>query len=724
MNLKNVSLILTGLLAFILGADSSRPADCVNLLIGTATFSDQSFMGNNPAQESYYGCVVPGPRTPGGLVNLSPVTSFRGRYHTRGSGYRHEDSTIMGFTHLNHEYNQYANILFMPVTGTPKIIPGTIEERNSGYRLRKDFGTEVARAGTYSVRLADGKISVDLTVTDNCGFHRYAFAPLSQPAVLVDLSISQNFTPVRDAQITIQPDRYISGWQECVDTEYEKGRRFRIFFFAEFDKPFSGFTTWKDGRLFEGTGSQNGSSVGAYVAFADANSAKVLVKVGISLESIEDAKAKLKREIPGWDFDGVARETTERWNDALSRIQVETTNRDKEVIFYTSLYRCLKPESAAKHLGAAVIQALIYPQWIEQWLNKDNWPISKGGFWGSGYEPWLLGLYNRGIKNMPLEKAYQAIRQGATDPATGWVRLADYIKFGYIPFNPSAKDYWDPNDYGDVVSRTIGYSYTDHCIAKLAQILHKDDDYGYFTRRSKNYLNLFDPNCGFFRAKTADGRWVEPFDPAKPDVMRIYREGNAWQYLWFPRHDVDGLIQLLGGKDAFLKKLDRFFATPYVTDTPVLDITGMIGQYCHGNEIDRWAPYYYALAGAPEKTQQTVRLIMDTLHKAEPDGLCGMDDHGTLSSWYVFSALGFFPVDAASPDYVLASPIFDRADIHLPNGKIFTILTKDNSSANIYVQRATLNGRKLDRPVLTHDQIIAGGTLELKMTGTQLTIEK
>lgn len=696
--------------------DTARlPVDYVDLLIGTATFSDDRYMGNNPVRESYYGCVVPGPRTPSGLVKLSPVTGFSGGYHTRGSGYRHTDTSIMGFTHLNHEYNLYANILFMPLTGNMQARPGTLDEPNSGYRSSKDYSAEVAAAGYYSVRLSDYDIRVELTVTDNCGFHRYSFPQSEEAKVLVDLSVSQKFTPVQDAEIAIEEDRFICGWQQCMDIEFNKGRRFKVFFFAEFNKPFAEFGTWKDDRILSNIKEQKGPKIGAYVGFKTHWRQQILVKVGVSFESIEDARAKIQREIPHWDFEQIARDTAGQWNNLLSRIEVKGGTEEQKTIFYTSLYRCLKPDNAADYYGPGVIQLLVYPQWIEKWLAKDNWPVSQGGFWASGYEPWLLGLYNRGMRSFDLEKAYESVRAGATDTSAGWIRLADYIQYGYIPYNESTRNYWDPNDYADVVSRTIGYSYTDYCIAQLARILNKNDDYEYFLRRSKSYLNLFDPNTGFFRPKNKDGSRVRPFDPTYPNVMRFYREGNAWQYLWFARHDTDTLIQLLGGRKAFIERLDQFFSIPFDPEEPVSDITGLIGQYCHGNETDRWVPYYYCLAGAPWKTQQTVREIMSKLHKATPDGLCGMDDNGTLSSWYVLSAIGFFPVNVSDGTYVLASPLFDQVTIHLANGNKFRVIARNNSEPNLYVESAKINGVGLNRCFIRHVEMVKGGELELQM---------
>jgi putative alpha-1,2-mannosidase len=696
-------------------AGSSReaggtPAQLVNTLIGTAPPDDPEFLGNNPpkGEELYYGSVVPGATALDGTVKLGPDTGFDGIFHVRGSSYRYTDPSIMGFSHTHHEYNRFANVLFMPSIGPIKTVPGSRENPSEGYRSRKDASRERGTAGYYTVFLTDHGIQVELTATKNAGMHRYIFPRSEQAHLLIDLASAANSTPVQEAHVEIPDNRHVVGWERC------KGN-ITVYFHAEFNKPFKSFGTWQNGQVQPGSGSQTGRPIGAYLDFATSSGEAILVKVGISFAGA-DAARQNSSEIPGWDFDGVRKEAEAGWNAVLRRVEVEGGTEAERVNFYTSLYRAMASDNFGWPNGGAV-QTLVRPEWVSQRLAHNRWDYTRGGFWGPQMAPWVMGAYTRGIRGFDVAAAYESLRKSATEPARGWERLADYMRLGYIPTEePGASQPTADSVPGrpDVVNRTLGYAYEDFCIAQLALALGRRSDYEFFLMRSGSYRMLYDPTTGFMRARRHDGSWVAPFDPSMPYGQRFYREGTAWHYLWLVPHDVQGLIGLMGGAKPFVEKLDEFFTNRYNPKEPMRDLTGMIGQYTHGNEHDRHAPYLYSYAGAPWKTQQIVRKIMRLLHKPTPGGLCGMDDNGYLTGWYVFSALGFYPVEPALGAYVIGSPVFRKATLALGTGR-FVVEARDASDENIYIQSATLNGKPLDRPWFRHSELMADGRLVLQM---------
>jgi putative alpha-1,2-mannosidase len=683
----------------------------VNTLIGTAPFDDPRYAGNNPpkGEELYTGDVVPGAMALDGTVKLSPDTGFDGIFHIRGTAYRYSDSSIMGFSHTHHEYNRFANILFMPATGALKTQPGSRKNPEQGYRSRKDAASERATPGYYTVFLTDPKVKVELTATRNAGFHRYRFPKSDTARVLIDLSTSHQ--QVLEAHIEMAGNRGVSGWQKC------KG--YTVYFQAEFNKPFASAGTWKAGEVHAGARAETGTPIGAFLNYATADGETVLAKVGISFTDLDSARKSLAAEIPGWDFDATRQRTEEEWNAALSRVEVEGGTAAERVTFYSSLYRVLASEYILGWPLHGAAQTIVRPEWVAEKLASNKWTTSRGGFWGPSQAPWTAGMLARGFRNFDVRAAYAAFRRSATEPKVGWERVDDYLRLGYIPSR-------EPTDKGqladsvpgggrpDVVNRTLGYAYEDYAIAQIAQYLGLTADYEYFLSQAGNYRLLFDPTTGFMRGRGPDGAWVTPFDPATPYGQRYYREGTAWHYLWLVPHDVQGLIGLLGGRAAFVKKLDEFFATPYNPREPMRDVTGVIGQYVHGNETDRQAPYYYNYAGAPWKTQEIVRRIMRELYQPAPAGLCGMDDNSYLTGWYVFSAMGFYPVEPASGIYVIGSPVFPKLTLHLPRGE-FVIEAHGASERNIYIQSATLNGKPLDRSYLDHAGILRGGRLTFEM---------
>ena len=637
----------------------SEPADYVDPFIGTAPPEEKQFLGNNPppGEELYYGCVSPAAMTVDPVVKLGPNTGFDGIFHVRGSSYRYTDSSIMGFTHLQHEYNQYANILFMPTTGPVQTAPGSRENPESGYRSPKDYKREKASAGYYAVFLARYGINVELTATKNCGFHRYRFPRSSQSHVLIDLSIAQTSNPVQDASLQVVDAAHVSGWQEC------KG--FTVYFYAEFSQPFTSYGTWKEGVTSPESSSSAGKNIGAYLSFDTRGKREVLSKVGISLVSQEEAKKNLEQEIPNWNFDQVHQKAFDSWNMVLKRFQIEGGTTGDRTNFYTSVYRVVAYGDFLGWPRAQTIMILARgSQWISRQLSQMTWVPGKGNFWGLGQASGVSGLYARGFHDFPVASAYEALRKGATET---WEAVAPYRKYGFIPFTQPTIDQ-PTRDSGrtpgtDCVNRTLGYAYEDYCIAQLAKALGRDEDYAYFSGCAKNYQNLFDPATGFMRAKRPDSSLVIPFDPGQTYAQFFYREGTAWHYLWLVLHDIPDLMQRMGGKSAFEHKLDELFTQPYSPPArPLRDITGIIGQYCHGNETDRYVPYLYNYAGTPWKSQRMIRTIMALLHHPTPSGLCGMDDNGYLTGWYAQSALGFYAVNPALGYYDIGSPFVQKGD--------------------------------------------------------------
>jgi putative alpha-1,2-mannosidase len=711
------SLVLT--CCFPAWAAAPEPTALVNTLIGTGPFEDEQYLGNNPpkGEELYTGTVVPGAMAVDPVVKLSPDTGFDGIFHVRGSSYRHNDASIVGFSHLHHEYNRYANVLFMPTIGPVRTRPGSRESWGQGYRSVKDSLQERGEPGYYTVFLADYGIKVELTATKNAGFHRYTFPSSDQARVLIDLASAANANPVVESHADILNERTVAGWEKC--------KSFTVYFQAEFDPPFTSYGTWKDDTLHPGSTSETGRPVGVHLDFKTTNRNVVLAKVGISLVDAESAKRNLAQEIPGWDFDRVRKQATAGWNELLGRIEVEGGTGAERTNFYTSLYRAMASESFLTWPNGGALQTIVRRDWVAARLANAKWAVSRGGFWGPHQASWIAGAYARGLRDFDVAAAYEALRRSATDFKAGWERVADYRRLGYITTEAATKA--GPVDSvpgrPDVVNRTLGYTYEDYCIAQIARALGRQDDYEYFMSQSGNYRLLFDPVTGFMRGRRPDGFWAAPFEPSDPFAQSFYREGTAWQYLWLVPHDIEGLIRLLGGREAFLRKLDEFFSTPYNPPQPMRDITGLIGQYAHGNETDRYVPYLYTYAGAPWKSQQIIRRIMRELHKPVPGGLCGMDDNGYLTGWYVFAALGFFPVEPASGNYVIGSPVFSKATLHLkePDGSgqgEFVIEAHNASDDNIYIQSATLNGKPLERAYFHHSALFPGGRLVFEMAAT------
>jgi len=722
-----------------------NPTDFVNPFIGTAD----------------HGHTFPGAVLPGGLVQLGPDTGIKGWDWC--SGYHYSDSTIIGFSHLHRSgmgAGDWGDILLMPTSGKLKVEPGTKENPGEGYRSKFSHQGEKASPGYYSVNLTDYRIKAELTVSERAGFHRYTFPKSEASHILIDMEhgIGDKCT---DAQVKIVNNTEIEGHR--ASNGFVKKQN--VYFCAKFSKPFNSSGTWVKNNIKPGSKEESGTNIGAYIDFITSENEVVEVKVGISYTSVAQARLNLDTEIPKWEFDRVKDDAKMKWDKALEKIEVamdkgtdETYNKQKLVTFYTALYHSLLFPTTfgdvdGKYMGLdnevhaakdftyrscfslwdtfraeMPLLTLINPERTNDVINTMIAQYEQGGWmptpqqFGNSYTNDMIGDHpvvvildalKKGIKNFDAEKAYEAVKKNAmeTPPSDhrsrGRVGLADYLKYGYVPYDKVRES----------VSRTLEYAYNDWCVAQLAKVLGKTSDYEMFMKRAANYKNIIDTSTGFARPKNSNGEWLSPFDPKfiGQGNNRHYTEANAWQYTWFVPHDVQGLMILEGGRENFVKKLDSLFTTSSDIHSTVSDVTGLIGQYAHGNEPSHHTLYLYNYAGAPWKTQAMARNVMDSLYHEGPAGLCGNEDMGQMSAWYVLSAMGFYPVAPGQNVYSIGSPEFSKVTIHLDksynNGKQFVIEAKNNSKANKYIQSATLNGKPLNKPWFDHADIKSGGTL-------------
>lgn len=731
-----------------------------------------SFAGINPTGyvnpfigTDDHGHTFPGATLPGGLVQLSPDTGIKGWDWC--SGYHYSDSTIMGFSHLHRSgmgAGDWGDILLMSTTGKLKVEPGTKENPGEGYRSKFSHQEEKASPGYYSVNLKDYRIKAELTVSERAGFHRYTFPKSDVSHILIDMQhgIGDKCT---DAQVKIVNNTEIEGHR--ASNGFVKKQN--VYFCAKFSKPFSSFGTWAKNNIKTGSKEESGTNIGAYIDYVTSENEVVEVKVGISYTSIAQARLNLDTEIPQWNFDQVKEAAKTKWNKALAKIEIELdkTNdaksaKQKLETFYSALYHSLLfpatfSDVDGKYMGLdnlihtakgftyrsdfslwdtfraeMPLLTLVEPVRSNDAVNTMIAQYQQGGWlptpqqFGNSYTNDMIGdhpvivildAYRKGIKNFDLQKTYEAVRKNAmeTPPADhrsrGRIGLEYYLKLGYVPYNKIRES----------VSRTLEYAFNDWCVAQLAKEAGQMDDYGMFMKRASNYKNIIDLTTGFARPKNSEGKWLEPFDPkfVGQGDDRHYTEANAWQYTLFVPHDVKGMIQLTGGRKNFVAKMDTLFTTSSEIKSTVADITGLIGQYAHGNEPGHHTVYLYNYAGAPWKTQYMARNVMDSLYHSGPAGLCGNEDMGQMSAWYVLSAMGFYPVAPGQNVYSIGSPEFSKVTIHLDksfgNAGKFVIETRNNSKENKYIQSATLNGKPLNKPWFDHSEIKNGGTLIFSM---------
>jgi len=724
------------------------PAAFVNPFIGTGAVDTNSLSGSN----------FPGACAPFGLVQLSPDTQEGP--DDPASGYDYNDHTIVGFSHTHLSGTGVSDLfdfLFMPYTGKVQWGPGDPKKPGTGYRSVFSHTEEQASPGYYKVHLQTWNTEVELAATPHVGMQRITFPAEGAGAhIIIDMEHSLNKKRtywecrIITAQLKIINDHTIEGYR--VITGWSRLRK--VYFHAEFSQPFVSDALLNGGRVatnatvVNGTVA-NGTRIKGVLDFNTSGGKPVLVKVGVSSVSLEGARANLAAELPGFDFDAMVAKGRAEWNKELSCIDMDGTDEQKRIL-YTGLYHAFtQPNNLADVDGSYVgtdyttrkaadgthystfslwdtyraanpLYTLLVPERTAAFINSFLRQYDTYGYlpiwqlWGDENYcmignhsiPVIVDAYMKHIPGVDYEKAYEAIRGSSTADHPG----APFSLLDQYQYFPEDKE-------SQSVSLTLEIAYDDWCVAQMAKAMGKMNDYAFFLKRSTYYRNLYDPSTHFFRGKNSDGKWLSPFDPMSygGNGGAPYTEGNAWQYFWYVPQDVPDLINLVGGKDAFIAKLDTFFTLEAKPGDVNGNASGFIGQDAHGNEPSHHTPYLYDYAGQPWKTQLYTARIMHELYNDKSSGYAGNEDCGQMSAWYVFSAMGFYPVNPASSVYVFGSPQLKKAVIHLKNGKDFTVLAPKAGGKNMYIQSVRLNGRTYAKTYLTHSDILSGGTLEFEM---------
>ena len=700
----------------------------VNPFIGTGAI-DGGLSGNN----------YPGATSPFGMIQLSPDTSEAPNWGD-ASGYDYNRNTIFGFSHTR-----------LSGTGASDLIDITLMPTSSG-RTSSAFthDAEKARPGYYQVMLKDENINAELTTTQRNGIHRYQYPAGKDAEIILDMDHSADKGSwgrrIINSQIRILNDHAVEGYR--IITGWAKLRK--IYFYMGFSSPILTSTLRDGGRVHENTAVINGTNLHGYFRFGQLNGKPLTCKVALSSVSMENARQNMEQEAPHWDFDRYVAAADADWEKQLGKIEVKGTEVQKE-IFYTALYHTmiqpntmsdvngeymaadyttrkvannethyttfslwdtfrashplytlLEPERVTDFVKSMIRQYEYYgylPIW--QLWGQDNYCMI-----GNHSIPVITDAILKGIPGIDMEKAYEAVYNSSVtshpnSPFEVWE------KYGFMPENIQTQS----------VSITLEQAFDDWCVAQLAAKLNKDADYQRFHKRSEYYRNLFHPKTKFFQSKNDKGEWIEPFDPYQygGNGGHPFTEGNAWQYFWYVPHNIQALMELTGGTKAFEQKLDTFFTSTYKSEQMNHNASGFVGQYAHGNEPSHHVAYLYNFAGQPWKTQKYVSHILNTLYNNTSSGYAGNDDCGQMSAWYVFSAMGFYPVNPADGRYIIGSPLLDECTLKLAGNKEFRIRTIRKSPEDIYIQSVTLNGKKHKDFFITHQDIMNGGTMVFKM---------
>jgi predicted alpha-1,2-mannosidase len=735
-----------------------------------------SFIGTGGEMGKGFGNMFPGAAYPFGMIQLSPDNGGQGWQYA--GGYHFADSTIVGFSHTHLSgtgVGDYCDISVMPTikpieekyfSQSDSIVNQIIIEKGLNpngfinrdghpgpfdkhfllkYRSGFSHKTEKASPGFYSVNLQDDNIDVELIVSELAAMHRYHFNKSSDlQSIVLNLGFTNSDRTI-DALIRYHSQELITGYRFSSG----KANVHRVYFAMQFSRPVKKYQFFLAEETPE-PNSAKGKQVAAGFSFDGKGNQELLIKVAISSVSEEGALANLKTADQfGWDFSRMQQSTHLKWNKELSKLEVTSSDSVKKAIFYTSLYHCYLapyrfsdtdgfyknfnhlPEKAEDYTHYTLLSLwdtfraenplllLMQPKIEEDIIHSmmakyrqtgelPYWEIS-GNEGGSmiGYHAAVLmaDAVTKKVGKYDLEEMFKALVAVSETDRKG---LGYYREFRFVPTD---------KDKNGTVSKTLEYAFNDWCIAQIAKQLGKEDDYKKYMDRSQYYKNLFDPAYRLFRGKNSDGSWYEPFHPRFAEYGNAHCvEGNTWQYSFFVPHDIPGLIEVMGGKAGFEMMLDSLFTqTSELLGEDTEDVTGLIGQYSQGNEPDHNSAYLYNLIGKPEKTQFYTNKIINTLYQNLPEGLCGNEDCGQMSAWYVFSAIGIYPVNPVDGRYYFGSPQFEKVEMELPNGKTFTILAKNVSNENIYIHSAILNGQPLDRLYITYDEIQKGGKLEFEM---------
>ncbi len=670
-------------------------------------------------------------------------------------------------------------LLMPTVDNKLRISPGSLDNPDKGYRSRFDHANEFATPGYYSVLLKDYDVNVELTSTKRAGFHRYTFPKTKNARIILDIGHQiGNMTKGELSSLKIINNNQIEGTKGAGLGKVFFVAKFNkpFLYYGTYDASYK--TPESDGSIFPYKNAEVGNKIGAFVQYHTKEKEQILIKVGISYTNIEGARKNLQKEISDWDFDKVKNDAKSIWNKELSKIKIKSNNENQKEVFYSALYHSLLAQYISqdvdgKYFGSDgkihtaknydfygsfscwdtyrtqhPLMTLISPEHVNNYIKSIQAKIENYGWLpaqhflnvygesmvGDHLIPIIVDAYLKGYRDFDIEFLYQAMRKKALEnpklpiPEYAGRSGLDYYKsLGYTPIDKVT----------EAVPNTLELAYDDWCIAQLAKELGKEDDYQLFIGRAYNYKNVWDSETQFMRPKKANGEWLEEignnkqiiveegdhsyykyFDPLlvgrRPN--RHYTESNAWQYIWSVQHDPQGLIDLFGSNEKFINKLDTFFEMSSVISPPkYVGVVGTIGQYVQGNQPSHHVAYLYNYSGQPWKTQKIVRQITEELYKPGPGGICGNEDMGSLSSWYVLSAMGIYPVAPGSPIYTIGSPILDEAIIQLVGDNSFIIKTKNNSKENIYIQSATLNGKPFSRTWISHQEIMNGGILVFEM---------
>lgn len=720
-------LFIMGAWVIFYGCSKTEYSDKINVFTGT----------------DFHGHTFPGATLPHGMVQLSPdtrITTWDGC-----SGYHYSDSSILGFSHIHYSgvgSGGGADIMLIPTIGSIRINPGIQAGSKSGYRAAFSHSSEKAEPGYYSVMLENG-IFVELTATYRVGFHKYTFNNAETGNIILDLvhGINDKIDSLFFRKIS---DTKIAGFRHSYGGL--DGNR-TIWFTAEFSQPITDFGIYKNDSLLRNQAEAGGKNIKAHFCFDTRKNKVVMVKVALSRVDIEGAEKNLKAEIPGWDFEKIRKNALKSWNRELSKIEIEGGAPAQQRTFYTALYHLhihpnLNSDVDGRYRstdgkvytlngfenyttfslwdtfrGAHPLYTIIDQQrttqyirsFIERFTHFGALPIMEfggnEGFSMIGYHslPVIADAWAKGIRDYDVQEAYKGMKSLSEGYRTG---KTIYKQKGFIPFDAENQS----------VSKTLEYAYDDWCVSVLAE-QYSQPDYHYYASKGQFYRNLFHAEKRFMQPKGNDYQWIEPFDPMT--ISGAYTEGNAYHYTLFVPHDINGLIKRMGGAAVFENWLDTCFTKEAASGKMDLqDVTGLVGQYAHGNEPGHHMAYLYNFVGKPWKTQEKVNRIVTTLYSDKPDGLCGNEDAGQMSAWYILSSMGFYPVTPGLPYYVIGTPLFDRVTLHLENGNKFTIRAKRKNHTDFYIRSVTLNGKPYPKSYLEHSDMMKGGELAFALDNT------
>lgn len=700
------------------------------------------FIGTGAVQSSLSGNNYPGATVPFGMVQLSPDTREAPDW-AQASGYDYNDSIIYGFSHTRLSgtgASDFIDILLFPTIN---------DKRKSTFTHQH----EQARPGYYQVLLKDEKIQAELTASVHVGVHRYTCSDGDQLKLWLDLDHSANKGSwnrrIIQSQLRMVSPTVVEGYR--IITGWAKLRK--IYFHLEFSQPVLSNQLYDGNRMYENTPVINGTELRGLFCFDKKWNKELICKVALSPVSIENARLNMATEVPGWDFEYIARAAETSWEKELRKIIIQGTDLQKK-IFYTALYHTMvQPNTmsdvngeymASDYVTRSVAKGEVHystfslwdtfraahplytlihthriPDFVKSMMRQYDyygylpvwqlWGQDNYCMIGNHSIPVIVDAVLKGVAGVDEEKAYEAVFNSSivshpNSPFEVWE------KYGYMPENIQTQS----------VSITLEQAFDDWCVAQLAKRLGKEKDYNHFMKRSAFYRNLFNSKTGFFQPKNDKGEWIEPFDPYKYGANGGYpfTEGNAWQYFWYVPQNIPDLISLTGGNKAFVAKLDTFFTVSYQSGALNDNASGFVGQYAHGNEPSHHVAYLYACAGEPWKTQKYVAYIMNELYNDSSSGYAGNDDCGEMSAWYVFGALGFYPVNPVSGEYVIGTPMLEEAVIQLPGRKTFTVKAPRKEDNEVYICSMKLNGEKYTKNYITHQDIMKGGILEFVMTAS------